>query len=285
MAQMFDDPWWRWRYLLSAKVWKRELITDTSSQLKCKELVMKNRLLTNAFSPAMIETLPVTISFNAIAEPQAEEILRSGDYENGLSHKVTPIVLNLAFPGLNLPEVDQRPANKVNDQNQMLIFQLVNSGYRPGKIFSTEETLEMYQNGNVKFLLTDITSDVEQSAPAGKVRAITGTFSPGMLYGCTGTVKMRKLTIDEASALLGVTEDYENRVFKSSIPVVETALNMPLPQASETLSQLDLISGESVVIAQLTFDKRLAEGQVLTVEDVRDLFAAGKLSFLLAEVV
>jgi hypothetical protein len=93
------------------------------------------------------------------------------------------------------------------------------------------------------------------------------------------TVKVRPLTLEEAKEAL--SSSFTSAVgHESTAAVLTTLLGLPVEarRAAITLSP-----GDRVVVFQLAV--RLAEGQILTAQEVQALHQEGKASFALVEVV
>jgi hypothetical protein len=105
-------------------------------------------------------------------------------------------------------------------------------------------------------------------------------FSLGMISpGTQGlTLRVRQLSLEEVKALL--KEGYTSVVgHQATAEVMSTLLGLPV-EANRVAIRLE--AGDKLVVFQL--GTRLAEGQVLSAEEVASLYKEGKATFFLVEV-
>ncbi len=92
------------------------------------------------------------------------------------------------------------------------------------------------------------------------------------------TVKVRPVSLEEVKSLL--QQGYESAVgHESTASVLSTLLGVEVPPRRVAIS---LSEGDRLIVFQLTL--RLAEGQILSVDEVWALYQEGKFAFYLVEV-
>ena len=93
------------------------------------------------------------------------------------------------------------------------------------------------------------------------------------------TVKVRPISLEEAKSLLREGEYISAVGHESTARVMSALLGVDIPPNRVSIT---LQPGDRVLVFQLSV--RLAEGQVLSKEEVLDLYEKGQASFALVEV-
>jgi hypothetical protein len=109
---------------------------------------------------------------------------------------------------------------------------------------------------------------------------LTNAFSLGMLPASPTplTLRVRSISLEEVKSLL--QRGYTSVVgHPATAEVLSTLLGLPV-EANRVAIRLGV--GDTLVVFQLSI--RLAEGQVLSVEEVAALYNEGKATFMLVEV-
>jgi len=111
---------------------------------------------------------------------------------------------------------------------------------------------------------------------------VSNAFSLSMLGALPPaglTVKVRPLTLEEVKEVLSSSSFTSAVGHESTAAVLTTLLGLPVEARRVAIT---LSPGDRVIVFQLAV--RLAEGQILTAEEVASLYQEGKATFVLVEV-
>jgi len=109
---------------------------------------------------------------------------------------------------------------------------------------------------------------------------IANTFTLGMLKNSQGVFKYRTITLDEARDLV------QNNAFVSCVGHQATAELLTTLLETEIYYnriQISVAPNDQILVCQLLV--RLEEGKILTLQEMNELYAQGKIAFILVDVL
>ena len=127
-------------------------------------------------------------------------------------------------------------------------------------------------------MATPVSSQTSNSQVKSQTVFLVNAFSVNMLFQLPAVVKFEEISLEEAKKM--IENGFESAIgHQGTAQVLSQLLSVNVPVARK---EVKLSKGQIAIIFQLNI--RLQEGQILSAEEVQQLYQQGKVKFIKATV-